>query len=64
MTMKSTKARAWALAADILEVKLGTDHSGISLPDSPPLDDVMQHIRESVIPALRRRAAFIERISR
>ena len=61
VTMKSTKARAWALAADILEVKLGTDHNGDVLPDSQPLDVVLQYVRESVIPSLKRRAAIIER---
>lgn len=61
MPIKSTKARAWVLAADILEAKLGIDHCGQSSPESPPFDPVMQHLRDSVIPSLRRRAAIIER---
>jgi hypothetical protein len=49
--MKSMKARAWDLAADLLEA--------LTEKDGPP--EEIEHIRVHVIPSLRQRARIIER---
>jgi hypothetical protein len=56
--MKSTKARAWAFAAEILETHAPrTD----GVTPEVPMSEIVAHIRDHVVPSLRQRARIIER---
>jgi hypothetical protein len=58
--MNSIKARAWALAAEILETHTPrTDRDGVT--PEVPMSEVVAHIRDHVVPSLRQRARIIER---
>jgi hypothetical protein len=58
--MKSLKAKAWTLAAEILEANTPrTDRDGVT--PEVPMSEIVAHIRDHVVPSLRQRASIIER---